>query len=746
MRQPRARLAVVVTMTITALCGLATLVGILPSGALAQNDAVAPGTYLVTSDLEPSTSYLRIFGLDVIGVGPLTADDDQSSWSIEVADAGTYRLRTGDKYLTRRGEADGDGGFVAGRFLDLLGSRPDSLSQQWTFEPADDGTYRIISAWWPADGALTRDTTLLEDGTTAPADSASLYSVQDWSSQQWSLLAAAEPPPAVVVARWSCLGPDGKVDVEIRNDGDAAVTYQLQVGGLAPRSVTVDTAGTTRSTATGRPDGDLVVRLSLDGVAVHTETLVIDCDPDDTEVTVLVSCLGGNGRVDTYLHNDGDVALDYNVTVAGLSPRHRTVAPSQTHRVSVTGRADGDLDVTVARGETTVLDDTVNVNCDIPTSSVPPTATTAPPVPTLAPPAPSPVGQVWDNVFRPPELDNPLVIDSLETLERYRAEWPAYDIFCSGDLYELDLLSADRDILIDLTAEPAPLRIPLVVFATRNVVVVGAEFDLAVQPGCEAGQLPTQPEEGGPLVPGLSLHPRVPSGAALRIANPLAAWIEGTYIKMNGIEADCMVANNGATQSQADALTERDWYVINSRCDGQEGASPGDLGGDGVHGDFLHFQGDGMFRDLVFENVVHLSGQNGVTANQRTPDGQGSGELVVRNYYFDYNPEWEVHGPDSPSGGVGFSILVGDASRISVENYHYRNVHDSCSGMVITFDDAPLRIGDPVTNCEPHDGFHKIAGNPQDPQGQPAPIADYLFADIDDLGSRYESPFGHLSP
>lgn len=717
--------------------------GIVLASVEAPSDAqaiyVVPGAYRITSDLDPATSYLRVFGIDVVGVGPLTGDSAVSDWSIEAADSDRFRLRVDDKYLTRRGDPDGSGGLIAGRFVDLLDSRPQSLSQLWTFAPAEGGTYRITSAWWPADGALTRDTIATGSGATEPADSISLYTVQDWSSQRWSLEPIDLPTSASVTARWSCLGPDGRVDVEIQNRGDAPATYQVQIGDLTVRSVTVDTGATNQTTATGRADGQLSIVVKLDGSVNYSETVVIDCDPDDTEVAIVVSCLGGNGRIDTYLTNIAEGAEEYSVAVGDLVPRRRVVATGETVRVSVTGRSDGPLPITVDRSATPIFADTAHVACD---------GEEPDPAPTVPDPAPPPepeIVPVWDNVIQPPALDNPLVIDSIEGIEAYRAEWPAYDIFCSGELYEVDLRSADRDVLIDLTGNDTPLEIPLIVYATRHVVVVGAEFDLAVQPGCEAGQLPTQPVEGGPLVPGLSIHPRVPSGAALRIANPLAAWVEGAYIKMNGIEADCMVANNGATQSQADALLERDWYVINSRCDGQEGASPGDLGGDGVHGDFLHFQGDGMFRDLVFENVVHLSGQNGVTANQRTPDGAGSGEVFVRNYYFDYDPDWQTHGPNSPSGGVGFSVLVGDASRITVENYHYRNVHDSCAGMVITFDDAPLRIGDPDTNCEPHDGFHKIPGNPQDPAGQPSPIVGLLFAEIADLGRHYESPFNHTN-
>lgn len=83
-----------------------------------------------------------------------------------------------------------------------------------------------------------------------------------------------------------------------------------------------------------------------------------------TEVSVEVSCLNADGRLDVYLQNSTAVASTYAVTVGRVSPRTVTVAAGGTEVITVTGRRDGPIDVTVARDGVEIFSSTEIVACD----------------------------------------------------------------------------------------------------------------------------------------------------------------------------------------------------------------------------------------------------------------------------------------------------------------------------------------------------------------------------------------------
>lgn len=77
-----------------------------------------------------------------------------------------------------------------------------------------------------------------------------------------------------------------------------------------------------------------------------------------------VSCLAGNGRVDTNIINVGAAAAAYRIEFQGLTARQSTVEQADWWRMPITGRADGTYEVVVKRDAVTVSTTTLTVNCD----------------------------------------------------------------------------------------------------------------------------------------------------------------------------------------------------------------------------------------------------------------------------------------------------------------------------------------------------------------------------------------------
>ena len=80
--------------------------------------------------------------------------------------------------------------------------------------------------------------------------------------------------------------------------------------------------------------------------------------------TVASSCLAGNGRLDIHIANESVVPQTYSVVVGALAPRERTVPAGESSRVSVTGRDDGDIEVTVLHRGIQLHAGQVEVDCD----------------------------------------------------------------------------------------------------------------------------------------------------------------------------------------------------------------------------------------------------------------------------------------------------------------------------------------------------------------------------------------------
>jgi len=81
-------------------------------------------------------------------------------------------------------------------------------------------------------------------------------------------------------------------------------------------------------------------------------------------VSHTVSCLSGNGRVDTNIVNRSSEPSRFRMVFQGLSPRETTVAPLDWWRSPITGRPDGTYSILVFRDGNQVAANTVNVLCD----------------------------------------------------------------------------------------------------------------------------------------------------------------------------------------------------------------------------------------------------------------------------------------------------------------------------------------------------------------------------------------------
>lgn len=85
------------------------------------------------------------------------------------------------------------------------------------------------------------------------------------------------------------------------------------------------------------------------------------------EVRVSVTCLGGSGRVDVHLRNKStDTMSTYLVTVGAIGPRVRELGPLEGGRVTVTGRPDGPIRVTVVRDDEELYEEVHRIACGAP--------------------------------------------------------------------------------------------------------------------------------------------------------------------------------------------------------------------------------------------------------------------------------------------------------------------------------------------------------------------------------------------
>jgi len=196
----------------------------------------------------------------------------------------------------------------------------------------------------------------------------------------------------------SCIGETGRIDVDITNTTEVVAEFEVTVGTVPPRSITIGQGLVGRVTVTGRPSGPLTVRVASPATVpeVRTEQVQVACAPDRGEFDAETSCLAGRGRVDFWIGTPvepGEIvpavqvnwvlslhATDPSTGAERPNPIIREIELPAGHgptRVSVTGRSDGSyiargsVSIGVPVGDETTYETVVAVDCfDEPSSFV----------------------------------------------------------------------------------------------------------------------------------------------------------------------------------------------------------------------------------------------------------------------------------------------------------------------------------------------------------------------------------------
>jgi len=170
-----------------------------------------------------------------------------------------------------------------------------------------------------------------------------------------------------------CLDDAGLLAVTINNPFGSIADYVVDFGGAEPTTIRVLANQSSTTLIEGLPDGEPNITVTReDGYVAYENEEVIFCEPiapppgadGPLQVAHVVSCLAGNGRVDTNIVNTGAATATYRIEFQGLSPRALAVAESDWWRMPITGRPDGDFLVVVKRDNAVVSSTTVTVSCD----------------------------------------------------------------------------------------------------------------------------------------------------------------------------------------------------------------------------------------------------------------------------------------------------------------------------------------------------------------------------------------------
>lgn len=167
----------------------------------------------------------------------------------------------------------------------------------------------------------------------------------------------------------SCLGGNGRIDVNVWNDHQVPREYTLTVGALAPRVFTINGKDWSRRPVTGRPDGPIAVRLERLGEVLLDTTLDVACDvpdpaPSGPEVQVINACRSGLGFVAWQFDNPTDTDRVYIISFDGVPNRSTTAAPLGASVRGVSGRQNGTYNYTIRANGELIRQDTVQVSCD----------------------------------------------------------------------------------------------------------------------------------------------------------------------------------------------------------------------------------------------------------------------------------------------------------------------------------------------------------------------------------------------
>ncbi len=289
-------------------------------------------------------------------------------------------------------------------------------------------------------------------------------------------------------------------------------------------------------------------------------------------------------------------------------------------------------------------------------------------------------------------------------------------LLCDGRLYRI-ILDDDEDAVVYMSGDK-PLPYPMHVSGGRNVRIVGLHFEIETQPGCGIGELPNKPVS---RYPNANIHPRFPGAIGIRVQQSGTTFIEGLHIDLKGHEADCIVARNPDSMTDAMARQQRDVIIQNTYCSGVEGLGRSNIG-DGVHGDLFQNQGKDIMRRLVFENVSMRTSQEGIVLHG-SDNQRGAKTLILRRFDYTWDPRYAE---DDAHEHFGLALSGrSDEDGWSLESVFIDDYRDGSDYVVINDN----RYGNsPSGQVRPHDGI--ASGAP--PGG--------AFAPPERTGIHYVSP------
>ena len=176
------------------------------------------------------------------------------------------------------------------------------------------------------------------------------------------------PTPEVNLV-YSCLAGNGRFDVNVVNNETPLSTYTFNLQGQSPRNRTVSFGNWGRMPITGRPSGSYSVEVLRDGTSILSDTVQINCGAttppvSSPEVTLVNSCVGGNGFVLFQMVNPTSASRPYVIEFDGVPNRSTTAAGFGQAVRGTSGRPDGVYSYLVRTGGTVLDTGQVEVDCD----------------------------------------------------------------------------------------------------------------------------------------------------------------------------------------------------------------------------------------------------------------------------------------------------------------------------------------------------------------------------------------------
>lgn len=165
----------------------------------------------------------------------------------------------------------------------------------------------------------------------------------------------------------TCLGGNGRIDVNIVNTGDDTARYRLRIGTLPWRQAEVAPDAWWRAPVTGRSDGSIRINVVRDGKDIFFDRVDVRCDNgpvvSSPELQIFNYCSAGRGFVAAQLTNPTSAPRSYIVQVDGIR-RSTTAAAFGAALRGISGRPNGSHEVSVVSTTGEVIGrQTVFVDC-----------------------------------------------------------------------------------------------------------------------------------------------------------------------------------------------------------------------------------------------------------------------------------------------------------------------------------------------------------------------------------------------